>query len=66
MIFNGKYGRIVGQDHEWVQDVLLVTVEMFRRMGLDTNLEKSNTMFCTPGYIWGKWGDHAYKIRATG
>ena len=34
MIFYANYGRIAGQDHEWVQDVLSVTVEMFRRMGL--------------------------------
>ena len=34
-------------------------------MGLETNINKSNTMVCTPGYIWGKWREHAYKIRVT-
>ena len=23
-------------------------------------------MVCNLGYIWGKWGEHAYKIRVTG
>ena len=32
--------RIVGWDHEWVQDALTVTVAMLGRMGLETNLEK--------------------------
>ena len=27
-------GRIKGRYHEWVQDVLIVTVDMLRRMGL--------------------------------
>ena len=48
--------RISVWDHEWVQDALSVTVLMFRRMGLETNQEKSNTMICMPGCIWGKWG----------
>ena len=31
-------GRILGQDQKWVQDTLTITVAMFRRMGLETNL----------------------------
>ena len=46
-------GRIAGRDHEWVQNALTVTVAMFRRMGLETNLEKTKLMVCTPGFIWG-------------
>ena len=38
MIFYAGNGRIAGKDHKWVQDALTVTVAMFRRMGLDTNL----------------------------
>ena len=41
--------RIAGQDHEWVQDALSETVAMFRRMGLEMNIYKSNTMICTLG-----------------
>ena len=50
LIFYAKYGRIAGRDHEWVQDTLLVKVEMFCRMGLK-NLERTNAMVCTPGFI---------------
>ena len=66
IIFYADYGRISGQDHEWVQDALLVMVATFQRMGLETNLENSKTMVCTPGFIWGKWGEHVYNRRANG
>ena len=59
-------GRIGGRDHIWVQDNLAVSVEMFQRMGLETNLEKTKDLVCNPGYIWGKWSEAAYKRRATG
>ena len=39
---------------------------MFKRVGLDTNLEKIKSLVCTPGYIWGKWSKEVYKRRATG
>ena len=38
LIFYANKGRIAGQDHMWVQDALSVTVAMFCRMGLETNL----------------------------
>ena len=31
-------GRMSGQDHIWVQDALMVTVAMFKRLGIKTNL----------------------------
>ena len=43
---------IAGKDKIWVQDALTVTVPMFRRLGLETNLEKTKTLVFTPGYIW--------------
>ena len=66
LFFNADDGRIGGRDHKWVQDALTVTVAMFRRMGLGTNLENTKAMVCTPGFIWGKVGDLAYKRRSTG
>ena len=33
LTFYAKDGRIAGQDHEWFQDALSVTVAMFCRMG---------------------------------
>ena len=40
IVFNVDDRKIAGPDHKWVQDSLTVTVAMFRRMGLETNLEK--------------------------
>ena len=42
-----------------------MTVAMFRRVCLETNLEKTKALVCTSGYIWGKWSKAAYKRRAT-
>ena len=44
-------GRIVGQDHEWFQDVCTVMEAMFLRMGIYNNLEKTKVMVFTPGFI---------------
>ena len=65
LVFYGYDGEIFGRYHEWVQDALAVTVAMFRGMGLETNLKKTKAMVCTPGFIWGKWGEMAYKRLAT-
>ena len=43
-----------------------VVVVMFRRLGLDTNLEKTKALVCIPRYIWGKWIEAVYKHTATG
>ena len=59
LIFYSDDGRMAEQYHVWDQDAMLVTVAMFRRIGLETNLENTKTMVCTPGFIWGNWGEHA-------
>ena len=66
LAFYADYGRIVGREPYWFQDALLIMVEMFCRVGLQTNLEKTNAMVCTPGFIWGYIGEEAYKGRETG
>ena len=66
MISYADNGRIAGRDHEWVQDALSVTVEIFRSMGLETNVKNSKTIVYTSGYIWWKWGEHVYKRWVTG
>ena len=48
-------GQILGRDHIWVQDALAVTVVIFKRVGIETNMEKKSSLVCTPGYIRGKW-----------
>ena len=51
LVFYTNYGRILGRDHEWVQDVLTVTVAMFRRMRLETNLEKTKFMVFMSSFV---------------
>ena len=41
-------------------------VRMFDRVGLQTNLNNTKAVICTPGFIWGQQGAEAYKKRATG
>ena len=66
LVFYADDGRILGRDHIWLQDALTVTVEMFRRVGLDTNLESMRALVCIPGYIWGNWSEAAYNRKDTG
>ena len=66
LVFYADYGRIAGRYHKWVQDALTVTVVMFYRMVLETNLENTKSMVYTPGFIWGEWGERAYKEREIG
>ena len=65
LVFYTDDGRILGRERIWVQYALTVTVEMLRRIGLETNLENTKALVCTPGYIWGKWSKAVYKRRAT-
>ena len=44
LIFYADDGRSGGRDHIWIQDALNVSVAMFRRMGLETNLEKTKAL----------------------
>ena len=52
--------------HIWVQEALPGTGAMLRRVGPKTNPEKTKAMVFTPGFIWGKWSEEAYKRQATG
>ena len=38
LVFYAEDGGIGGRDHIWLQDALAVSVAMFQRMGLETNL----------------------------
>ena len=49
-----------------MQAVLTKMEIIFERVGLQENLNKTKAMICTPGFIWGKQGDEAYKRKATG
>ena len=65
-MFYADDGRIAGLDHEWVHDVLMVTVSMFYNIGLGANLEKTKAMVCTPGLIWWNWAGVEYNRLAMG
>ena len=65
LIFYTDDRRIGGRYQIWVQDALTVSVAMFQLMVLETNMEKTKYLVCTPGYIWGEWSDAAYKRRST-
>ena len=51
LVFYADEGWIAGRDHIYVDDALVVTVKMFSRVGIDTNLENMKELVCTPGYI---------------
>ena len=44
-----------------MKDAFAVTVAMFYRVGIDTNLEKTKSIICMTGFIWGKWIEESYK-----
>ena len=44
LVLYADEGRIAGMDHIWVQDALVVTVEIFRWVVLENNFEKTNTL----------------------
>ena len=48
LVFYDDGGRIAGRDHIWEKDSLTVTLEMFRRVSLETNLKKTKALVCTP------------------
>ena len=66
IIFYADAGKIGWRYHIWVQDALTVSVPMLQLLRLETNLYKTKALVCTPGYIWGKWSEAAYKRRANG
>ena len=49
-----------------MQDDLKVTVEMFSRVGFETNLKNKNSLVFNTRYIKGKWIEEAHKRRMTG
>ena len=66
IVFYADDGRIVGRDHEWVQDDLDVMTLMFRRMGLDTNFENPRRWCVPPGSSGGSGGSWPISVRQQG
>ena len=43
-----------GVDSGWVQENFMDITAIFERVGIQTDLDKTKTMVCTPGYLWGR------------
>ena len=50
-IFYVDDGYIASKDTEFLQEALDILVETFKRIGLTTNMKKTQVMVCTPGMI---------------
>ena len=59
-------GRIMGRDPYWVHELLVMTVYMLRSLDMEKNLDKTKSMVCKSGFVWGQIGEAAYNRRATG
>ena len=51
LVFYADDGRIAGRYHQCVHYALVLMVAMFCRTGLETNLKKTKSMVCTPGFV---------------
>ena len=56
----------MGRYPDWVQEALVMTVDIFSRVVRETNLEKTKVMVCTPVFISGKIREAAYKWISAG
>ena len=54
LFFYADGRRIAGRDPDWVQEALETMVDMFIRVVMEMNLDKTKAMVCTLGFIWGK------------
>ncbi len=51
-IFYVDDAHLASQDAGFLQHALTLLVNLFQRVGLQTNTSKTQTMFCTPDWIW--------------
>ena len=57
--FYADDGRIAGLDPIWVLTALTTMVRVFKRFGLQTNLNKTKAVICRLGFLWGQQGAEA-------
>ena len=50
-LFYADDGLLGARDKGWLQNALTVLVSMFRRIGISTNVAKTQAMNCYPGFI---------------
>lgn len=53
-------------DNKWLQVSLQVLVDLFKCIGLDTNVAKTKTMTCLPPTVITHISTRAYKRQMTG
>ena len=67
-MFNTYDGFIRLRDPKWIQGALNIPTVHFRRVGMMSNIAKSNTTTCHPGVIltWMSEEDFSWKITGDG
>ena len=61
VLFYADDGLTASRDPKWLQEAFDVLVGLFERVGLKTNVLKTKSMACTPGYISSQISAYAYK-----
>jgi len=64
--FYADDGLIAAWNHQWLQDALNVLVTLFRKVRLETNVDKTKIMICHPSFIRTHLSDEAHKRQLTG
>ncbi len=51
---------LASQDAGFLQHALNILVDLFKRVGLQMNTSKTQSMICTPGQIWMQLPTESY------
>jgi hypothetical protein len=51
---------------EWLQSSFTILINLFKRIGLQTNAAKTKVMTCQPGKIWVARTEEKYAAQQTG
>ncbi len=65
-LFYADDAAISSRDHEWLQGAMTTLCGLFRRVGLETNTTKTESMTCYPGHIRTLLANQAYERMMTG
>ena len=65
-LFYADDGLIASPDKEWLQQSFTVLVDLFARVGLRTNTDKTKVMVMLPASIRTYYSEHAYKRKLDG
>ena len=65
-MFYADDGIVVSRDPEWIQGAINVLIELFRKVILMANLEKSKTMTCKPRDIFTGTLEEYFSQRSKG